>query len=79
MRKQLPTLIWGPALVMLNILCTTIQSNFYPLNIHHSSKHIFSIRDENSVNSDQMASSPSDLDLQCFQKDKSGIRWIRVI
>ena len=39
--------------------------NFYPVNLHHSScKHVFSIRVENTVDTDQTASS---------KKHKSGI------
>ena len=44
--------------VMLNILCTTLLPNFYPFNLQHfTCKHLFSIRLENSVDPDQLASS----------------------
>ena len=44
-------------LVMLTILCTTLLPNFNPVKLKHSScKHLFSIRVENSVDPDQMAS-----------------------
>ena len=42
---------------MLNILYTTLLSDFYPINLQHSScKHVFfQARVENSVDADQMA------------------------
>ena len=52
---------------MLNILCATLL----PIFIHSTCKRVYSIREENSVNPDQMTSSVAvDLDLQCFQKKK---------
>ena len=42
------------ALVMLNILCTTLHPNFYPVNLQHSNcKQAV----ENCVDPDEMASS----------------------
>ena len=44
-------------LVMLNILCTTLLPIFSPVSLQNSNcKHEFSIRAENSVDFDQMAS-----------------------
>ena len=41
---------------MLVILCTTLLSNFYPVNLQYSScKYVFSIVEENSVDPDQLA------------------------
>ena len=47
-----------------------IHSNIHLVNMQQfSCKHILSIRVENSVDPDQMASSrPADLDIYCFQK-----------
>ena len=46
-------------LVMLIIFCTTLLPNsYFCFNMQHSScKHVFSIRLENDVDPDQMASS----------------------
>ena len=56
---------------MLNvcIMCYT-PSPFYHVNLQHSSsKHVVSIRVENNVDPDQMASQePADLDLSYFLK-----------
>ena len=55
-------------LVMLNILCTTLLPNFYPVNLQHSNcEHVFSVGVGNSVDPDQK---PDDLDLQCFLRVK---------
>ena len=49
------------------ILCTTLLPNLYATKLQHTSfKHVFSIREENSVDPDQLAS--ADLDLHCFQR-----------
>ena len=49
---------------MLNIFMYYTPPQFYPVNLQHSRcKHMFSIREENSVDPDQMASSePADLE-----------------
>ena len=45
-------------LVMLNIFMYYTPPQFYPVNLQNSScKHVFSIRVENRVDPDQMASS----------------------
>ena len=45
-------------LFTLKSLCTTLLPNLYPVHLQHSScKLVFTIRVENSVNPDQMASS----------------------
>ena len=44
-------------LVMLTVLRTTLLLNFNPVKLKHSScKHLFSIRVENRVDPDQVAS-----------------------
>ena len=40
------------------VLCTTFLPHFYPVYLQHSSsKHLFSISDETSLNPDRLASS----------------------
>ena len=57
-RRKLPLGNKVLTLVMLNILHTTLLPEFYPVNLQHSScKNVFSIRIENNVDPDQMASS----------------------
>ena len=69
-------------LVQLNSLCITLL-NFYPVNLQHPVVCIyFSIRVENSVDPDQMASQKrADPDLQCFpsaKKDKYRFKRTRL-
>ena len=45
-------------LAILNMLCTSLLPYLYPVSLQHSSyTHVISIRVENSVDPDQMASS----------------------
>ena len=56
----------GKTKALLSILCTTLLTNFSPVNLQHSScKYVFSIRVENSVDLDQGLYQK---DVQCFQK-----------
>ena len=62
-------------------LYSTLVPNFYPVNLQHSSwKHVFSIRVENKVDLDQMASSEASWSGSTVfsKRDKSGISRTRV-
>ena len=57
---------------MLDILCATRLSNFYPTNLAGdlNYKHVFSSRVENSVDPDQLASKkPADQDPHVFKME----------
>ena len=69
-------------LVMLNRVCTTFAPQFLLVNLQHfSSKLVFSIKVENSVNPDQMACfirSQLIWIYSVFKKDKPGLSRTRV-
>ena len=51
---------------MLDILCTTLLSNSYPINLQDSSLSMYRV--ENIVDPEHLASQKqADLDLYCFQ------------
>ena len=65
---------------MLDILCTTLFPNFYPIHFKDSSYYMYLQVVENSVDPDQLASEkPADQDLHCFQNRLYlGSAWLRV-
>ena len=67
-------------LVMLNILCTMLFPNFYPVNLQHSTcKHEFTEWKTVWILIKWLHQMPVDLDLQFSKKDKSGFCCCRSI
>ena len=69
------------SLAMLNILCTALLPKFYPVKLLHSScKNVFTIRETNSADPDQLASSEASLSGYTLssKKDKSRFSRTRV-
>ena len=65
---------------MLDLLCATILSDFYPINLLDSNyENVYTSRVENSVDPDQLASQkPADLIYTIFKQDLSRFSVVRV-